>query len=76
MIDPTWPYWRQRTYTGVAFRGWVLPHYERVHGRGFNLLGDLEIRSLSAAEFQRIAYCREGRMDMAVPRARCRSREG
>ena len=61
VVDPTWPYWRQRTYTGVAFRAWLLPHYERVHGPGFNLLGDVEIRSLSPAEFERIVYCRKVR---------------
>lgn len=58
VIDPTWPHWRQRAYTGVAFRAWILPHYERVHGPGFNLLGDPEIRSLTPHEFERIAYCR------------------
>ena len=61
VIDPTWYYLRQRTYTGVAFRAWVLPHYERVHGVGFNLLGDSEIRSLTSTEFERIAYCRGDR---------------
>ena len=61
VVDPTWHFLPERTYTGVAFRAWLLPHYERVHGPGFNLLGDREIRLLSSDEFTRIAYCRGDR---------------